>query len=222
MYAFKYSLSNNSNLIFSAGQLVIKPGMQSCILPIPATTTVGLKLIDSLAQRQLIPQPQVIYLDSAHEEGEVLLELRKAWRVLAPGGVLFGDDWRLQDTCRDVLRFASTLSTDLDDEWPRSPKIQSLRRLGGRVRPGLFISHDSAIWFMKKSRTRDNKDSTDSLQRQQRQRHGNVTISSSRLACWNERFSAELCCESFGPRGNPACFDKVFTFNWCCNYGCIM
>ena len=54
-------------------------GMQSCILPIPATTIVGLKLVESLAKEQLIPRPQVIYLDSAHEEGEVLLELRKAW-----------------------------------------------------------------------------------------------------------------------------------------------
>ena len=54
-------------------------GMQSCILPIPTTTIVGLKLVESLAKEQLIPRPQVIYLDSAHEEGEVLLELRKAW-----------------------------------------------------------------------------------------------------------------------------------------------
>ena len=189
-------------------------GMQSCILPIPATTMVGLKLLDGLAKERVIPRPQVIYLDSAHEEGEVLLELRTAWNVLAPGGMIFGDDWYLQGTCRDVLRFALQVQSQLDDVWPLSPKIQSLRRLGGRVRPGLFISHDTKLWFLKKRQIF--LSGGDFVQKQQ-----NLTLSSTRSGCWKGGFSPEFCChESFGPRGIDACWDTVFDFNWCCNYGC--
>ena len=49
--------------------------------------------------------PEVIYLDSAHEAGETLLELQLAWSILAPGGVLFGDDWKWHAVRNDVLRF---------------------------------------------------------------------------------------------------------------------
>jgi hypothetical protein len=34
----------------------------------------------------------LIYLDSAHEQGETLIELALYWNILQPGGVLFGDD----------------------------------------------------------------------------------------------------------------------------------
>ena len=74
---------------------VCNAGMRFCVLPLQATSAVALKLVAMLASKQIIPLPEVIYLDSAHEEGETLLELSLAWNALAPGGMLFGDDWLL-------------------------------------------------------------------------------------------------------------------------------
>jgi len=35
----------------------------------------------------------VIYVDAAHEYDSVLADLRSYWKLLAPGGVMFGDDY---------------------------------------------------------------------------------------------------------------------------------
>eukprot|EP00421_Protoceratium_reticulatum_P037158 CAMPEP_0168463622 /NCGR_PEP_ID=MMETSP0228-20121227/55153_1 /TAXON_ID=133427 /ORGANISM="Protoceratium reticulatum, Strain CCCM 535 (=CCMP 1889)" /LENGTH=263 /DNA_ID=CAMNT_0008479089 /DNA_START=81 /DNA_END=869 /DNA_ORIENTATION=+ len=151
---------------------VRRSGQQHAVLPLPATSVVALRLFASLAARGAAPAPQVVYLDSAHEEGEVLLELGLAWEALAPGGILFGDDWILPEgrqeggegggsgspratasgpdggaVQRDVLRFAEAHGDELDDTlgtraWP-------MRTLG-RVRPGLFVSYLSFQWFVQK------------------------------------------------------------------------
>eukprot|EP00435_Cladocopium_sp_Y103_P042751 s444_g11.t2 len=194
---------------------VRRAGLQSCVLPLPATSVVALKLVHSLAKRQITPLPEVIYLDSAHEEGEVLLELNLAWKALAPGGVLFGDDWLLPEddedgtylegaTHRDVLRFSALVEDQLDDDW--GLKIQSLRTLG-RVRPGLFVSYNSFQWFMKKLPNADSASTGDHLR-----------ASNPGYVCWSEGFRKEDCCdeERFGPEGNPKCWDLVFTQDRCC------
>merc|ERR1719510_1146260 len=133
------------------------------ILPLPATSVVALRLAAVLAQRGTVPAPQVIYLDSAHEEGEVLLELGLAWLALAPGGIVFGDDWVLPEgrgtereegttvdggaVQRDVLRFAEAHTPELDDTF--GSRAWPMRTLG-RARPGLFVSYNSFQWFMRK------------------------------------------------------------------------
>ena len=68
----------------------------------PQTTMSALRLL--LEEPTLVQKyrPDVIYLDSAHLRDETLLELVLAWRVLAPGGILFGDDWVLDEVREDV------------------------------------------------------------------------------------------------------------------------
>ncbi|CAK9058067.1 unnamed protein product [Durusdinium trenchii] len=187
-----------------------------CVLPLPATSVVALKLVDSLARRSRAPLPEVIYLDSAHEEGEVLLELGLAWKVLSPGGVLFGDDWLLPEegettsllegaTHRDVLRFASLMEDELDDDW--GSQVQSLRTLG-RVRPGLFVSYNSFQWFMKKLPHVTSRSSKPFW----------PSVSNAGYVCWSAGFRKEDCCDEarFGPSGNAKCWDLVFTYERCC------
>ncbi|CAE7189706.1 unnamed protein product, partial [Symbiodinium necroappetens] len=167
-------------------------GLQMCILPLPATSVVALKLMASLAARHVTPLPQVIYLDSAHEGGEVLLELRLAWKALSPGGILFGDDWVFAagDNCvqEDVLKFAAEVEADLDDDLGK--EVQGLRTLG-RVRAGVFVSYQSFQWFMRKrlvaqaEATRERADP------------------GSGYSCWSDGFDAKLCCDEkkYGPGG---------------------
>ena len=50
----------------------------------------GLRYLLELVDRRQIPRPRVIYLDTAHEYPETVLELRLAFQLLAPGGILTG------------------------------------------------------------------------------------------------------------------------------------
>ena len=86
---------------------------------------------------------EVIYLDSAHLAGEVLLELEMAWRLLPQGGLLFGDDFSLPEVRQDVLKFTTIYQHSLDDglgndAWPH--------RTLARPRPGLFVSYRRHQW----------------------------------------------------------------------------
>mmetsp|Transcript_145170 Transcript_145170/g.251340 ORF Transcript_145170/g.251340 Transcript_145170/m.251340 type:complete len:312 (-) Transcript_145170:10-945(-) len=85
-------------------------GHHDIVLPIRATSIVGMRLFEQLKRNGRFSQyPEVIYLDSAHEKNETLLELHTAWRILQPGGVLLGDDWRWKAVREDVLKFARSM-----------------------------------------------------------------------------------------------------------------
>lgn len=70
------------------------------ILPLQATSTVGARWLESKGFL-----PDIIFLDSAHEEDETFLELTLYYRILKPGGILFGDDYGWPAVKRDVNRF---------------------------------------------------------------------------------------------------------------------
>lgn len=61
---------------------------QGLILPFACSSTVALRVLAELGFRC-----QIAYLDSAHEKGEVLLELRLLAAIMPPGGILLLDDW---------------------------------------------------------------------------------------------------------------------------------
>jgi hypothetical protein len=85
-------------------------GHEDIILPIAATSIVGIRLLRRLADEQrLAALPDVIYLDSAHEPDETLLGLRNCWDLLQPGGVIVGYDWDRDVVRNDVLRFVETV-----------------------------------------------------------------------------------------------------------------
>lgn len=87
--------------------------LSSYILPIQATSIVGIKLLKRLHYNNRISiLPDVIYLDSAHEPDETLLELNKAWEILPKGGILLGDDWGWSTVREDVIKFAKNNFTD--------------------------------------------------------------------------------------------------------------
>jgi len=92
---------------------VTAAGHQDIILPIAATSIVGLKLLRRLlAEGRISSLPSVIYLDSAHEPDETFLELQNCWDLLEPGGVLMGDDWGWDAVRNDVIRFAKTVAAN--------------------------------------------------------------------------------------------------------------
>jgi len=191
-------------------------GQADLILPMPATSVVALRHIATLAHRGVVPHPQVIYLDSAHEEGEVLLELDLAWKAVGEGGIVFGDDWVLAEGSvdndqakirvggggpvqRDVLRFAETHAAELDDTL--GDVAQPMRTLG-RARPGLFVSYLSFQWFMKKKpHTKSTIKHTDDPVPSDGKPMG---LTSPTFDCWSGGYRAEDCCDEdrFGQGGN--------------------
>ena len=83
---------------------------QDIIIPILATSTVGMKLITRLkVEKRISLLPEVIFLDSAHEEVETLAELHLAWRLLSAGGILMGDDFDWPGVRNDLIKFANHL-----------------------------------------------------------------------------------------------------------------
>ena len=88
---------------------VQEAGFAQSVVPMQATASAGLKALSWLHEHgRPVPLANFIYLDSAHEQDETLLELRAAWAALAPGGILFGDDFGLvyRGVLHDVVTFA--------------------------------------------------------------------------------------------------------------------
>ncbi len=85
--------------------------LEDTIYPFPNTTSCA---------RQLFAENNVmvdmIYVDAGHEEDEVFLDASGYWKLLRPGGVLFGDDYssHLAGVRKAVDRFGSEHGLDLD------------------------------------------------------------------------------------------------------------
>ena len=91
-------------------------GFEDKILPINATTSVGIKLIQRLhAQKRITSLPNYIYLDSAHEKDETYIELSLCWNCLI-NGILFGDDWSWDAVREDVIKFSNTIKNNTNYE----------------------------------------------------------------------------------------------------------
>lgn len=58
------------------------------IIPFPANSSVAMNF---LAAKDL--SADAIYIDAGHEYEDVLADLRGSWKLVRPGGVIFGDDY---------------------------------------------------------------------------------------------------------------------------------
>ena len=92
-------------------------GFENTILPINATCSVGIKLLQRLyLQGRITSLPNYIYLDSAHEKDETFTELSLCWNCLIDKGMLFGDDWCWEAVREDVIKFSNTIQDTIDRE----------------------------------------------------------------------------------------------------------
>lgn len=92
-------------------------GYENKILPINATTSVGIKLLQRLlSQHRITELPNYIYLDSAHEKDETFIELSLCWNCLIRNSILFGDDWGWVSVRDDVIKFADTIKNETNYE----------------------------------------------------------------------------------------------------------
>jgi len=132
---------------------VMSQGHQDIVMPLRVSSITGMRLLREVYEQGRVEEvPQVIYLDSAHEPEETLLEVKEAWRLLDAPGVLFGDDWSWPGVRQDVTRFAESLGLrSLSPEelqrfdWPDKAAIQPVSGLA-------VVDHNDGAWMMLKEK----------------------------------------------------------------------
>ncbi len=72
---------------------VLQAGLQDMIVPFPQTS---LNAARWLARRGV--QAELIYIDASHEAEDVALDLKNYFAIVAPGGMIFGDDYGCADS----------------------------------------------------------------------------------------------------------------------------
>lgn len=123
-------------------------GFEDKILPINATTNVGIKLLQRLfSQNRINKLPNYIYLDSAHEKDETFLELSLCWSCLTNNSILFGDDWGWQAVQEDVIKFSNTIQNITDYE--KLQKIHSLMNGSQIINNNILLYNGQWVLFKK-------------------------------------------------------------------------
>ncbi|CAF2400807.1 unnamed protein product [Rotaria sp. Silwood2] len=87
---------------------IIANNLTKSVIPFSTTSILGARF---LLVKKIVPQ--VIYLDSAHLQGETYVELELYWALLQPGGLLIGDDWSWTSVRCDVLRFCKSIQVNV-------------------------------------------------------------------------------------------------------------
>ena len=97
---------------------VVKHGHQDMIIPVPQSSRAACGWF-----RHLNLSPDIIYLDGSHDESDVYLDCQDYWQLLAPNGVLFGDDYggvQNKGVKRAVDRFCAELEREpviVQNKW---------------------------------------------------------------------------------------------------------
>ena len=94
---------------------VCHKGHQQRVIPFPTTSSIG-----ALWLRYFGLKADLIYIDASHEEEDVYADVLNFWEALAPGGVIFGDDWSWDGVRLAVQRFARENSLEIRfaaDKW---------------------------------------------------------------------------------------------------------
>ena len=85
------------------------------IIPFPATSSVAIKF---LTTKNFLAD--AIYIDGGHEYDDVLADLRGSWKLVRPGGVMFGDDYNPGwiGVVRAIHDFADEHGLAVDTSFP--------------------------------------------------------------------------------------------------------
>jgi acetyltransferase-like isoleucine patch superfamily enzyme len=90
---------------------VVEAGLQDIITPLPLTGVAGAKLFSHMKLR-----PDIVYIDGDHEYESVRFDLALWLDVLAPGGVLIGDDYSWPGVRRAVTELIGKESLDFQEQ----------------------------------------------------------------------------------------------------------
>jgi predicted O-methyltransferase YrrM len=89
-------------------------GLQDRVVPLPQTSENAAVILKRHGVR-----PELVHIDAAHEYEPVLGDARRFWDLLAPGGVLIGDDHPWPGVAKAAQEFAAEVRQDLVVESPK-------------------------------------------------------------------------------------------------------
>ena len=72
---------------------VILSGMQHCIVPLPQVSLSACRWLTQMGLSDNFGKADLIYIDADHTFNSVYPEITEFWKLLAHGGVMFGDDY---------------------------------------------------------------------------------------------------------------------------------
>jgi predicted O-methyltransferase YrrM len=89
-------------------------GLQDRVVPLAQTSENAAVIL-----QRLRVTAELIHIDAAHEHEAVLRDARRFWALLAPGGVLVGDDYPWPGVARAAQDFAAEIGLELVVETPK-------------------------------------------------------------------------------------------------------
>jgi hypothetical protein len=93
---------------------ILTLGVAQTVFALSLPSIIGARLLYLLGY-----QVDLVFVDSAHERGETIVELTLYWQLLRPGGVLMGDDYNIFPAVKhDVDLFARCTNVTLDLTMP--------------------------------------------------------------------------------------------------------
>jgi hypothetical protein len=91
-------------------------GVADRVVPLPQTSLTAAEILARVGIA-----PRLVHIDAAHDKANVVGDAEAYWRILAPGGILVGDDYA--DTWPDVVRgahaFSARVGAPLEIEYPK-------------------------------------------------------------------------------------------------------
>ncbi len=94
---------------------MMNAGCDDVVVPLPMTSSDAGAYLFSKGIRA-----ELIYIDGSHEEHDVYDDAVAYWKLLAQGGVMFGDDWGYESVQKAVMRFSDEYKvpvTTKDGKW---------------------------------------------------------------------------------------------------------
>ncbi|WP_159997517.1 class I SAM-dependent methyltransferase [Roseomonas sp. 18066] len=89
-------------------------GLQDRVVPLAQTSENAAVILQRLRVKA-----ELIHIDAAHEYEPVLRDARRFWALLAPGGVLVGDDYPWPGVAKAAQEFAAEIGQELVVEDPK-------------------------------------------------------------------------------------------------------
>ena len=77
-------------------------GVSDVVVPLPMPSSIA-----ALYLKSAKVQADMLYVDGSHEQKDVYNDLEAYWPLVAPGGVLFGDDWPWDGVAAAVKAFSA-------------------------------------------------------------------------------------------------------------------
>lgn len=92
---------------------VIHRQCEQFITPYPQTSVIAARWFAAHNVRA-----DLIYIDGSHDYEDVVLDLKLYWDIVEPGGVLFGDDYWIEDVKKAVDEFVAEHKLNLQTQHP--------------------------------------------------------------------------------------------------------